>query len=450
MSNLPDVLSEDDQLIASRGPVSSDKLEAMLRKVRALLVQAEDPGCTPQEAQTFRNKAEALMLRYRIDESQLADAPESGLQPVWHTIVIHQFGGKHGSNEYTQFYKGMAKKVVQHVGCRGETHHKWDGEGGCTVTLHYVGYPSDIRIVDMLYTTAQVAFATRLEPKYDPTLSDQENAYNMRKAGMEGWRIAIAIWGTRGTTQCCCLRKDSYRCTNCSRDEREAKVNHHDCSYKVTTDANLYKARRLFKAEALARDEDPSELLGQGNNMNVYRESYANGFYHELIHRLNDMARSRGAESTGIELGGRKEKIDQAFYKEYPQYAPPKAAIGWVPSEDEEDEEAEDGEKVYRCPWSECGGEVEAGQDPCPHCDLPIDWAQHLAKDHGRSEYRDPRADCEKCQKAKSGYCRDHSYLRPSYAAPRERAWSPAGDRAGRAAARSIDLGGGPRKGIGS
>lgn len=440
MSNLPDVLPEDDQLISSRGAVTNAKLEAMLRKVRALLVQAEDPGATPAEAQTFRNKAEALMLRYRIDETQLIDAPEAGIIPLWNKIVIHECGGPHGgSAEYAQFYKGMARDIVEHVGCRGEITTKWEGDARVT-TLHYVGFPSDLRIVDMLYTSAQVAFNTRLEPKYDPNLSEQENAYNMRKAGMEGWRIAVAIWGKRGSSLCCCQKKNTYYVCRVCTEAGDAK-HHAECMAMETTDSNLYKARKLFKKEALARGEDPSELLGQGNSMSTYRESYANGFYWELRSRLRDMRRSRGEGSVGIELGGRKEKIDMAFYKEYPQYAPAKAAIGAVRN-DEGDLETEDEDTVLRCPW--CEEEVEAGQDPCPHCDLPIDWASNLDRGHARGTYVDPRANCERCQKAKSGYCREHSYLRPTSGRYYERAHSSAGERAGRRAAQSVDLGGRP------
>jgi hypothetical protein len=435
---LPAVLSEDDQLIAGRGKTSGDKLEAMLRKVRALLTQAEDPGATPQEAQIFRNKAEALMLRYRIDEAMLADAPDTGLMPQWNTIIVCE------KSQYRSFYEGIAKKVVEHVGARGEIKRTWDDRGHYIVELHYVGFPSDIRLVDMLYTTAQVAFNTKLEPKYNPELSDQENAYNMRHAGMEGWRIAMAIWGTRGNSVCCDKRSHWRQCEPCGQG-------HHDqCAIPEVNDANLYKARRLFKKEALERGEDPSSLLGQGNSMQVYRDSYANGFYWELLRRLREMQDSRGSESVGIELGGRREKIDQAFYREYPQYAPAKAAIGYVAPEGEADIDEEEADKELRCPWDGCGEVVEAGDDPCPHCGLPIDWAAKLDRNHGRGTYQDPREGCEKCQRAKSGYCRDHSYLRPSTAQYRERAHSPAGERAGRAAARSVDLGRGPRGRLGS
>lgn len=433
-SSTPARMPSDDEIINARGAVSNQKLEAMLRKVRALLAQADHPNTTPAEAQTFRAKAEALMFRYRIDESQLAAAGDTSIDVQWSYVDVCNLG-----NEYRHFYEGIFERVAEHVGCRwhrefADVEVVEEGVRRRAVRMHYVGFPSDIRIADALFTAAQVAFATRLEPKYDPELSEQENAYHMRKAGMEGWRIAEAIWGTRGKMVCCDKRDHWRTCVSCEAGR------HDSCELPSYNDSNLYKARRLFKKEALERGEDPSVLLGQGNSMSVYRESYANGFYWELNQRLYHMRQSRGESSTELEIGGRKERIDAAFYERYPQYAPPKAAIGFGPEDDSSDE---DEERTYRCPH--CEEEVERLVSKCPHCSRSIEWPSGIGRSHARGTYSDPRADCEKCQKAKSGYCRDHAYLRPSTARYRERSHNYAGEAAGRAAARSVDLGGGPR-----
>ena len=346
--------------------VTDEKLERMLAKVRALLERAEHPNTPPAESSLCRDKAEAMMFRYRIDEAMLASKPDTQILVKWARIVVCNW-----RSEYRDFYYGIMESVIAHVGCRGVIKYKREeGADHPIYEAHFVGFPSDIRTVDLLFTSAQLAFQTRLEPKYRPELSDQENAYWMRKAGMEGWRIAMAIWGVR-------------------------------------EDKHLYAARRLFKQEALARGEDPSELLGQGNSMAVYRSSYANGFYSELRSRLARMRLSRSDEG-GLVLAGRTEKINEAFWAEYPEYRPP-APLPPAEGDEEAEDEAEEGEPS-------------------------------VARSHTREAYSDPRENCPKCQRAKSGYCRDHSYLRPR--AYREEAWSPAGDRAGRAAARSVDLGG--------
>lgn len=342
------------------------ELEPMLRKVQGLLRQADHPNTGPTEAQTFRRKAEALMMKYRIEEAMLAEAPGADIDPEWQTFDVCN-----SRSEYRYYYRALVDYVSEHVGVRCRIKHERDSASGSYVyRADVVGFEGDLHMWEMLYTSCMLAFQTRLEPGYDPSLSDQINAYNMRKAGMEGWRIAVAIWGERGKS-----------------------------------DANLYKARRLFKLEALARGEDPSELLGQGNRMALYRENYANGFVSELRWRLSDMRTAREG-SHELLLAGRKERIDEAFYERYPDARPPAPL---PPGEGEE--EGEEGQE---------GG---------------------VGRNHARGTYVDPRADCEKCQKAKSGYCRDHSYLRPSTARSYRNTYHAAGDRAGRQAARSVDLG---------
>ena len=317
--------------------VSQEKLDSMLRKVQGLLAKADHPNTPVPEAESARNMAEALMMKYRIDETSAANRGElPGFKPEWRTFVVCN----HGS-EFVNIYRSMASSIVAHVGARAVTRYI-DGNVVCEA----VGYASDLRMAEVLYTSAQLAFQTKLEPKYDPSLSEQENAYHMRSAGMEGWRIAEAIYGR-------------------------------------TDKALRPKVRAMFKAEAIKRGEDPSILLGKGNSVKLFRESYAKGFEQEIWSRLNRMRSARGAEATGLVLASRDEDVAEAFYEKYPQYRPVKTAgaIGWT----------------------------------------------------------DPSKECPKCKAAKSGYCREHSYLKPrAYEAPRV---NGAAYRRGVDAAAAADLG---------
>jgi hypothetical protein len=217
-------------------------------------------------------------------------------------------------------------------------------------TVSIVGFESDLLFIQAMYTNARLAFGAKLEPKYDPSLSDQVNAYNMRSAGMEGWKIAQAIYGK-------------------------------------TDKALRPKVRKMFEAESVARGEDPKVLLGRGSNMKLFRDSYAQGFVSEYRSRLYFMRASRGADETGLVLANRKEQIDEAFYARFPDRRPkPVQAIG------------------------------EADTTRCP-----------------------------KCVKAKSGYCRDHAWMRPSSARSKVRYANDTAWSRGAAAARTVDMGG-PRE----
>lgn len=340
-----------EETITNPAAPNEENLDKMLRKVAALLAQADHPNTTPTEADTFRAKAEALMFRYRIDEAMLSTAPGTNTpseNPVWHTFKVCRY-----SSEFATMYRLMAQDACRHVGVRYQTRHEttYDdqtGQGETWYVMECVGYASDHRIVEVLFVSMSLAFQQRLEPKFDPALSEQENAYNMRSAGMEGWRIAEAIYGST---------------------EKKLRP----------------KVRALFKKEAEARGEDPTVLLGKGNSVKAFREDYASGFVSTMSSRLSNMRASRGEDERGLVLAGRINNVEEAFYERYPKARPVSGATG---------------------------------------------------------PYRAPNHGCEKCSKAKSGYCRDHNYLKPRRARYGRDVNFAAYDR-GSAAARTVDLGGG-------
>lgn len=159
---------------------------------------------------------------------------------------------------------------------------------------------------------------------------------------MEGRRIAAAIWG----------------------DDSKP---------------NRAKARKLFAQHASSIGEDPSVLLGRGNSVATFRDSYADSFTNTMTNRLWRMRQSHGDKE--LVMGNRKELVKEALYEKYPHLRP---------------------------------------------STLP-------ATRTGRN--------CDRCDKAKSGYCRDHAYLRPRAGRYVEKAYSSAGASRGAAAARSVDLG---------
>lgn len=335
--------------------VSQSKLDAVLRKVQGLMAHADDPANTPEAQETFRNKAEALMFQYRIEETTLASAQvgqqaSGGVVPVWRTIFVSR-----STNEYRRTYLYMAANAVHHVD--GKFESDWAknpaDEGRVWLVLHAVGYESDLRYAELLFTVMQMGFAGKMEPRVDPAKTDAENAYVLRSAGMEGRRIAALLWGD---------------------DSKPNRV----------------KARKLFAQHAAALGEDPSVLLGRGNNVNVFRESYADAFENEMSQRLYLMRISHG-DSGEMVLASRKTNVAEAFYTRYPHKRPGRPAA----------------------PGRSIGG----------------------------------RDTCQKCQAAKSGYCREHAHLKPSTARYVERAYSHAGAARGRQAARSVDLSGTASKG---
>lgn len=332
------------------------KLAKIMERVQMLLARADHPNTPPAEAELSRQRADKLMLQYKIEALSAPQAKDLNA-PVWHEIILSQRG-----SEWGHFYKAIADYAVRFVGCRARTlwEQKVDEEGrqDYYYVMHLVGFDGDVKYVEMLVTTALKAFGELLEPKFNPSETHAENALRLRKGGMERRRIAEVLFGAASTIN---EQKGFNR--------------------RVT---------KMIQQEA-ARQGEPhlaAELLGRGNNIKTYRESYANGFYNTLVSRMQRLAAERAAYSSGeLVLADYKNRVDEAFYERYPNLRPqPVKQIG-TPSEE-----------------------------------------------------------CAKCRRAKSGYCRDHSYLKPSTARGKERPYSMAGHRAGSRAAAQVDLGGPARR----
>lgn len=268
------------------------KVGDMLRKVQALLARADHPNTPAPEAESCRTKAEEIMFNYRIDEAMLALAGAQGTEliPQW-----RQFDVCNLNSEYAFDYRMLLQFVIRHVGVQyvvksgvRREHYNEDGTFSHSTFVYEAdvcGYESDLGIVELLFTAAAVAFQGKMEPKYNPELSDQVNAYLMRSAGMEGWRIAQAIYG---------------------KDDKSLRP----------------KVRAMFKKEAEARGEDPTPLLGKGNIMKDYRRSYAEGFVDTFGERLSRMRQARGDNERGLVLQSRNERILEEFYAKYEERRP--------------------------------------------------------------------------------------------------------------------------------
>jgi hypothetical protein len=313
-------------------------LPQLLAKVRALLDKA-DSTTFPAEADALRDAAQALMTKYRLDAAMVADVQNNKVAGiVWRTMDVCAFG------EFANYYRTLFAAIMAHFDCRAVFRFN-----GSVYEAHMVGYEADLAFVELLYTSAKLAFSERMEPRYDPTKSQQVNAYLMRKAGMEGNRIARVIFGP---------------------------------DFKPS---DRPKVRRWYKIEAERRGEDTSALLGQGNMMSTYRTSYADGFVNELYLRLRRMKREHAEDQGGgLVLASARDNVNEAYYAEYPNHRPQAANVG----------------------------RLSTGHETC-----------------------------EKCAKAKSGYCKEHRYLKPSQAQGKAKPTNWRAFDAGTRAAGEVDLG---------
>lgn len=321
------------------------KFDKILGQVRALIAKADSTQHKGEE-DLLRAKAESLMLKYRIEEWKVheqAIGTTSAITPVWSTMRVAEVG-----NEFGNYYNRIAGVVTRHAGVKCVIKYEWEGDHRYVV-LHACGFSSDLRYAELLLTSCVMEFGKRLEPKIEDDLTDAQNALRLRQAGWERKRITAEMFGGWNTV-----------------NEMKAK------NRKVTA---------LIRKQAVVEGIDPNLLLGRGNMMSTYRDSYAEGFVQTIARRLTDMTRQAREMNPGALVPlSRAIEVEEAFYAQYPNMRPAEA-----------------------------------------------------------TEWKDPTSECEKCKRAKSGYCREHSYLKPRYGRPQ--AFNGRAYAAGRTAAYDVNLG---------
>jgi hypothetical protein len=264
-------------------PVSPEKLRRVMALVNNLLARADHPNTPPEEAKTSRERAEREMARYRLEEAALSVEQKAimGIKPRKATWDVTEL-----RSEFAQQYRSMANYVINHIGAHGIFTYRHDPDGLTMIIVHVYGFESDLAYGELLWASIRAAFKGQLEPDVDPSLSDEDNVYRLRNAGIERGRIGVLMgWGGEGTNG----------------------------PGKVTT---------VFKRACKARNEDPKTLSGKGNNMRTFRRSYAESFADTMWYRMYDLRIARGQNSGELVMANRMEEIMEMFYTDYPAYRP--------------------------------------------------------------------------------------------------------------------------------
>lgn len=257
------------------------KLESMMAKIQKLIAVADDPATPEEAAATYRQKAESLMRDYRVAEEDLIASDQFSILPVMRKIVVVE--GARG--EFESEYCSLWYSIARHCGLRSLLRYT---AGSVVATA--VGYDSDLRYAEFLWSACRLMFASKLEPEVDRSLSDEDNVYNLRSSGLERIRISKLIWG--------------------------------DGSH-----SNNAKVTRLYAKACAARGEDPA-VAGRSVSAKDYRTVYARSFTNGVGRRLREARDAADSIGGAVVLGGRAERIDEAFYELFPTMRPQPRAEG--------------------------------------------------------------------------------------------------------------------------
>jgi hypothetical protein len=164
----------------------------MLKRVRALIAQAEHENTDPVEAATYRAKADQMMSEYAISEAQLRASRPVGERAKPGIIYVAT-----NARSYEMQYRlsDLVTIIARHTRCMVRNYDRFNKEEVCWESKVY-GYESDLRYFEMLYTTLRLHMLGALRPRYEASLTMEQNCYNLHNAGynwleiakMDGWR----------------------------------------------------------------------------------------------------------------------------------------------------------------------------------------------------------------------------------------------------------------------
>jgi hypothetical protein len=168
-----------------------------LERIRRLIAIASREVKTEEEEREraiAQSQAEALMLKYSIEEWQVSQAGGRGaaaLKPeVKDGIFICAIGHPcQMSLANLAVSLGRHLNVAVHFSGLGLTgkHPGWD------VTATAIGYPEDLSMWEMIFTMLHLQLISKIEPKVDISKSFDENVYIMHAAGVKWQEIARRI-----------------------------------------------------------------------------------------------------------------------------------------------------------------------------------------------------------------------------------------------------------------
>jgi hypothetical protein len=210
--------------------------DAILDKVRKLLAKAEDPGCTPAEAEALTDKAAELIAKYGVDRALLAAAaPET--DPLGDRVV--DIGPPYALDK-----AGLLATVAGAMRCRSVRRKQPTGHG-YAYAMHLFGFASDLERVELLFTSLLVQASLALSVAEIPEW-DSVAAY--RRTWLVGFGFAV---GER-------LRQAEQRA------QAGPDVGNGPSVALVLADRSDRVARRVEEAYPRLRSSAPRRLMGTG------------------------------------------------------------------------------------------------------------------------------------------------------------------------------------------
>jgi hypothetical protein len=336
------------------------ELTKIMTKVRALIAQAEHEATDPAEARIYREKADALMLQYAIEEAMVSDAAPASERAKPGILEVAIAGG---DNDVVGWIGDLARSVARYCRCIIRLYSRYDRETGQWMAKVY-GHQGDLAYFEVLYTTVRLHMLGALRPEVNRAESPEDNAYRLHNAGYNWFEIA-ALYGWRK------IKDLSW--TKAGELNERPEVRDYDGKndlYYLASEDRVEPSQKVggpiqsaYNRAVKARGETPLKISPSGSK--TYRRSAARGYSSRLSQRLRETERGRKSGGAEIILASAAQSLED-FYRE----------------------------------------DNAAAYARCPRC-------ERLSSDVYRCEFcgqfiKDRPEECPKCAANPSGHCRDH------------------------------------------
>jgi hypothetical protein len=288
-----------------------------------LLAKAEGTSF-PEEADSFRAKADQIMERFAIEQWMVDEAQNGAHVRPKPEIRKISFEWWYRSDHHQALWSIFCD-VANHCRCviaqRGQGKLKMAGIEGTYKDMPVIGLPSDLDYFDMLFTHLMLQMGMQLEPKPDPSKSFEENAYIMRISGTNKLRVAKLIHEA-GLTPSDITPDANFPGYLPKYDARNHPESYGKLTYTPATKKLLRKLRAA--SEKWAKDNDLSTtVVGTGTTgTTVWQRSFARGFASEISDRLWAMRRAEDKPSDGPSVAIALRDIRQVAVELYEETWP--------------------------------------------------------------------------------------------------------------------------------
>jgi Protein of unknown function (DUF2786) len=272
------------------------ELNKVLDKVRKLVAKAEHENTAPAEAEIYRAQADALMLKYAIEEASL-DASRPAVSRMRPEKIEVELGD---NSDLISYIAKLAQDVARHCRCQIRSYARYDWRAGTWMSKVY-GFESDLRYFEILYTTLRLQMVGASAPTPDAAKSLDENVYVLHSAGFNWWEIAEG-YGWRGP-----VRSEP--------GEPELMYVNRVTGERASWGKSVGSLKSAYRRELKRRGEEWLKIPPTGAK--TFRRSAADGYAYRIEQRLRAL-RERQGTGAAVVLRSRADDLSLFFREDNP------------------------------------------------------------------------------------------------------------------------------------